>query len=389
MIEKITLRIKELIILTRLLIAYLASKLFARHDKELWILSERGTDARDNGYWLFRYIKNNHPEINVKYIITKDSVDRSKLEPYKESLINYGSWKHYYSLCCATHLISTHNQGYTPFMAFFSELNKRFHIWKNKKVVMLQHGIIKDKLYALFYENTYFDLFIAGAKPEYDYLLKNFGYSDKQLKYTGLCRYDELINVTTENYILIMPTWRSWLNNETFIESEYFNSYKNLLESPEFQNLLSKNNVKAIFYPHYEIQVRYIEHFKALKLSNSIIIADMTYDVQQLLKGAKMLITDYSSVFFDVAYMGKPMVFYHFDNNRFFHEHYSQGYFDYSNSFGDVAYRLCELIEQTEQVIINDFGMQEKHICKTKEFFVYRDTKNCERVFNSIKDIVK
>jgi hypothetical protein len=37
--------------------------------KEIYIVCERGTDARDNGYHLFKYIVENHPEKNVYYII--------------------------------------------------------------------------------------------------------------------------------------------------------------------------------------------------------------------------------------------------------------------------------------------------------------------------------
>lgn len=43
----------------------------------------------------------------------------------------------------------------------------------------------------------------------------------------------------------------------------------------------------------------------------------MKYDVQQLLKESLLLITDYSSVFFDMMYMNKPVIFYQFDENQY------------------------------------------------------------------------
>ena len=40
--------------------------------KDIWLISERGTEAKDNGYWMFKYIRENHPEINVYYLIDKN-----------------------------------------------------------------------------------------------------------------------------------------------------------------------------------------------------------------------------------------------------------------------------------------------------------------------------
>ena len=39
-----------------------------------------------------------------------------------------------------------------------------------------------------------------------------------------------------------------------------------------------------------------------------------------------MLITDYSSVYFDIAYMRKPIIFYQFDEEEFRRKHYQRGY---------------------------------------------------------------
>ena len=47
--------------------------------KHIWIVSERGTDARDNGYHLYRYIRKNHPEQEAYYIIDRKSADYPKV----------------------------------------------------------------------------------------------------------------------------------------------------------------------------------------------------------------------------------------------------------------------------------------------------------------------
>ena len=67
--------------------------------------------------------------------------------------------------------------------------------------------------------------------------------------------------------------------------------------------------------------------------SERIIIADKShYDVQYLLKKCSTLITDYSSIFMDVVYIQKPVLFYQFDEQKFRQGQYNSGYFDYHNN---------------------------------------------------------
>ena len=87
-----------------------------------------------------------------------------------------------------------------------------------------------------------------------------------------------------------------------------------------------------------------IEIFKEYCFNKDIIIADKdTFDVQDLLIRSQILITDYSSVFFDFAYMKKPEIFFQFDNERYRNSHYKEGYFSYElDGFGKVTYNRDE-----------------------------------------------
>ena len=78
----------------------------------------------------------------------------------------------------------------------------------------MQHGIIKDEMEWLHRKNMYMDLFVCGAKPEYEYIRDTFGYPEHVPQYVGLARFDNLIRAERkEKMILVMPTWRgskSW-----------------------------------------------------------------------------------------------------------------------------------------------------------------------------------
>ena len=117
-------KVKRLFVYIRVLLTTLAAQavsIFARCKafyQDLWIVSERGSDARDNGYHFFKYLRTEHPEINAVYIIKKDAPDRKKVAPLGQ-LVEYGSFRHYLCFLLAKVRVSTHIDGYSPDILFF------------------------------------------------------------------------------------------------------------------------------------------------------------------------------------------------------------------------------------------------------------------------------
>lgn len=378
--SKVKLRFIEIIVLLKFFAACFLT--LGRKQKDLWIISERGHEARDNGFAFFEYIKKSHKHINVKYIIDAESKDYSKFDKYPNSVIKYGTFEHYIVLCKSSVLVSTHIMGYTPFMDFFVKLDRKYRIFRFKKQVFLQHGIIKDFLPSLMKNSINVDLFCCGAKPEYEYILANFGFSEKTVKYTGLCRYDKLNDYCSKKQILVMPTWRMYERDKNFTSTAYFIHWSAFLESKHLHSLLEKYEYELVFYPHYEVQ-RHIQCFNSLELSSHIRIADFSYDVQTLLKESCMLITDYSSVYFDMAYMRKPIVFYQFDEEEFRSKHYQRGYLR-EETLGYKCNTQVMLLAALENLCKNGMNVERKYKDIADSFFELRDSKNCERVYNAI-----
>lgn len=354
--------------------------------KNLWLISERGIDARDNGYYLFKYITKSHPEINIAYAISKDSPDRERVEKLGR-LINYGSLEHFISLITSEVKISTHIMGYTPYIDFFVRADK-IGLVKGKKI-FLQHGIIKDNLTYLYHDNVNIDLFVCSAKPEYDYINNFYGYPDGVVRLLGLCRYDDLYKIEAPSKkILVMPTWRynlSGADKRTFTESEYYKTFEGLLKSDRLKAILDKYNYELLFYPHIEMQ-KFIDCFSAEGRVKIMSFRDCT--VQSLLINSDVLITDFSSVFFDYGYMEKPMIFYQFDEADFRKGHYSEGYFSYkTDAFGKVVYNENALLCELERILENNAETDSEYLDRINSFFTLRDKNNCKRNFDAIKEI--
>ena len=381
--RKVFLGLMETILL---LFFYPLARLYGR-TRNIWIICERGTDARDNGYHMFKFLRNEHPEIKVYYIISNSSADKKNVDQIGKT-IPYKSIKHYFFQYAAQVRMSTHIYGFATQPTFYRIANK-YRKFPGLSI-SLKHGITKDNLPLLYAENTGLDLVIAGAKPEYDYMLANFHYKEKNLQYTGFARFDNLIDTSSGNQILIMPTWRNYLseqNEEVFCNSEYYKKWQSLLNSPLLFSELEKNNIKLIFYPHYEMQ-RFIHLFHS-DYPNAVIANKDEYDVQVLLRKSDLLVTDYSSVFFDFAYMNKPCIYYQFDEAMYRENQYHKGYFDYrSMGFGEVVENEEELIQVVGEYVAHSFVSKDYYQARHKSFFPLHDNKNCERIYKAILNLM-
>lgn len=363
---------------------------FAKHKyRDLWIIAERGFDARDNAYHLFKYIRTNHPEINIRYIIAKKSADRKRVEKLG-NIIDYKSFRHYMAFAASKVKISTHIMGFSPDINFFTHIDK-MGLVRGKKI-FLQHGIIKDDIPYLYYNNTGLDLFVCSAKAETEYIRENYGYPDGIVELLGLCRYDYLVkNTEKSKKVLFMPTWRVNLQNisrEEFLKSQYYTAVNSFLNSNDVEKVLEKHGYELLFYPHIEVQ-RFLDCFKTDKKHTEILSFD-NITVQKLLIDCDVLITDFSSVFFDFGYMEKPMIFYQFDKEEFRKNHYQEGYFKYErDAFGSVTENENEVIEELGRILERDAETEQKYLERINSFFTFRDTNNCKRNFDKIMEIVK
>ena len=122
--------------------------------------------------------------------------------------------------------------------------------------------------------------------------------------------------------------------------------------------------------------------------SNRIKIAKREENnLQELLKESKILITDYSSIAFDFAYMKKPLIYYQFDQDKYYTNHFEKGYFDCErDGFGPVIKNENEILDYIEDLLNNNIDRQ-RYITKSEEFFEIYDNNNCKRTYDAIMEI--
>ena len=355
--------------------------------RKIWIICERKDEAQDNGYVFFKFIRENHPEINIVYLIKRNSSDFDKVKSLGKT-IEFGSLRHFFLMIGAPVKISSHLFGYSPWVqsSLYYRRNKTRHVH-----IFLQHGITKNLHEGLFSETcNSLKLFVCGAKPEYDSVYNDFHYRNDVPQYTGFPRYDLLNTFKCKNQILFMPTWRASLqslNNAEFTKSSFYKNWAKLIDSKDLREFLFAKGIEGKFYLHSSFQ-KFSNCFK----DNDVfkIIKHNESNVQELLKDSLLLVTDFSSVFFDFAYMKKPLVYFQFDETEYYKTHYQKGYFDYrKDGFGDVCVTYDSVLQSIKNIINNSFAVENKYLVRRNIFFTLDANHNCERVFERIKCLIK
>lgn len=374
------------------LLALPIALIYKRTRKDLWLLCDNGTEASDNGFVLFDYIKKNHPEQDAVFAVRRNSVDFDKVCATGNTVI-YGSFKHWVLYLTARVNISSQKGGKPNYAV--CNLLEVYGILKNNRV-FLQHGIILTDIEFLYYKNTKMSLFTTSTYREWEYVNENYGYPEGVVQLLGLPRFD-LLHDTQSNkgQILIMPTWREWIGTQSlssnlkrekasFISTEYFLRWNSLLNNPKLAELCEKHGCKVMFYPHRDAQ-RFIDCFSS---SNPYvtICAYPEYTADRLIKESAFMITDYSSVQTDFAYQKKPLAYYHFDYADYCEKQYHLGYFAYENDgFGPVFEEENLLIDYIEKAASTDFENPKKYLARHSDFFTLYDRENCRRTYDAIK----
>ena len=346
--------------------------------------------AQDNGYYFFKhcmdYEEEKRQKNHIYYVITKDAPDRKKLDAYQSRLVDFMSIRHMIYMIAAELLVSTDTRNHLYAMRQRGSILKRY--LRKKPLVFLQHGVTALKKVDFFYgkgKSGSCDLFVVTSDFEKKIIEDYFGYAEDEIVNSGFARWDVLEDKSEGlREILIMPTWRAWLENvtlEEFKESDYFHNYMELLNSPRFHSFLEKNDLLANFYLHSKFR-EFIQDF-SVESDRIRLIVFGEEPANELMMRCKMLVTDYSSVCWDVFYLDKPVVFFQFDRDKYMEAHGS--YLDMDRElFGDCAQDVDGLLTYMERCADDRFVVRPEYEKMQKSFYKYFDDQNSRRICDAI-----
>jgi glycosyltransferase involved in cell wall biosynthesis len=368
-----------------------------------WLVMDRVHDADDNGERLFEYLRSDRPDINAWFAIERDTPDWHRMRAvYGRRVLAHGSFAWKMAMLNCDWVISSHvdQPVYRP--AQLAGTGRAS--WK---FAFVEHGIIKDDL-SVWLNRKELDMFVVSTEAELESVAGNgtaYRFTPKETRNTGLPRFDRLLRKGREvpaaerNLVIVAPTWRQWLARSlstssqrrelesSFWDSDYFRNWTELLRSTRIADALATRGWRLGFMPHPNMQAMLPEldlpaHVEPLSFAGT--------DVQGLYGRCALLVTDYSSVAFNAAYLDRPLVYFQFDRERMLGGAHvgRQGYFDYGrDGYGPVVEDLAAAEEAVVASIERGAVPAPMYQARIQAAFPARDGGACARVVAVIEEL--
>lgn len=355
--------------------------------KNIWLTFDKLYKGGDCGEYFYRYMRTRRGEVDPYYIIRSDVPDGKRLTQEGLHPLYYLTWKQRLIYLHASMIFATHSSvhGFCGFskweVRFVQDLLKATN-------TCIQHGLsVQDlTLDSNRIINNNKRYYCASpceienlSRPEYDY--------DREvLRLTGLARYDGLVN-REQKQILITPTWRAYIAmpavmgssrpyNPEFKHTEYYRVFQQLLENETLKETAKRTGYRIIYLLHPILSAQK-EDFRVS--GNVEILPATEINYEEILTQSSLMVTDYSGVQFDFAYMRKPVVYFHPPTLP---PHFLDGGFSYEEQgFGEICQSVEELVEELCGYLESGCALKEAYRAREDAFFAFGDHENCRRIF--------
>lgn len=226
----------------------------------------------------------------------------------------------------------------------------------------------------------------------YKHKFLSLGFPRNDIFYNKLLRYRKLIcstlNINPRYIICYAPTHRDYENknnnsSSTKLRKRTLFGFTDHDDDNKIERLLEKLDAVIIAKVH-PIQERSIlnNYTNGRIFYYSEIKSKMNVNLQQLLYSSDLLITDYSSTFYDYLNLDRPIVYYTYDAAEYVS----------SRSFcinpitpftaGETALTIEELVVTIENVLMNGDPSEKKRRYIRESFIKYMDGNSSERIAN-------
>ncbi|WP_019877488.1 bifunctional glycosyltransferase/CDP-glycerol:glycerophosphate glycerophosphotransferase [Sporichthya polymorpha] len=385
----------------RLLRRFARTRVARHYLRHAWVLIDRVHDADDSAEHLFHWIRKNRPKTNAWFVIEKGTPDHKRLKSQGiRRVVPYDSllWKLLMLNC--EHLISSHADA-----AITNPPGLKTLIPSPKwRYSFLNHGVIKDDLSAWLNPKNA-EIFVTSTPGEYESICgegTRYVYTSKETVLSGMPRFDKVREVglrfppEQRDLILIAPTWRNWLVAplapgsqrrklvDGFTETEFVKQWRAVLCAPDLGELAERHGLTVATLLHPNLQAVREE----LELPSYVTsFGFVGHDVRELFARSRVVVTDYSSMAFNAAYIDRPVVYFQFDHEAMFGgAHVGRGgYFKYErDGYGPVTYEADRALAAIREVVDRGPEPAEEYRQRIAEAFPQRDGRCSERLYEAI-----
>ena len=343
----------SVVILLKVITSFIIYPFFSKRYKNTIIIGTRNGDSGyDNGEILFEHLKEKG-EKNYFLIYKKNTYNKNQI--LKKDTINS-----ILRIISSKYIYITHSES--------DILSYLWRLFKYKKYIFIQHGVIGIKCLPEYQRKNYFK-YISSNYYETKIFLDYFNIKKDKIIQVGLPRFDKYSiqrKKTNEiNSCLIMFTWRKNGNHK---EINYYKLISVLRKSnPNIKIYITTHNMSNTL--HHEIE-------QTSHIKNS--------ELPFIMRSTDLLITDYSSISWDYLYQNKYIWFYHYDHDNYIANEGTYCQFD--SFFGYRTYE--ENIENIDNIIneiiinndTNNAAFLEKNF-----FYLHNKNNHIEALLQEVK----
>ena len=268
--------------------------------------------------------------------------------------------------------------------------------------INLGHGIkfFKQSSYIQYVSPKSFNKLVLPPSNKIISVAKKYGWKDNDIIKNCLPRWDKYdlykkrLSLIPEdsklnNSIFVMFTWRM-LNNKNYnMEKFYLGNILKFLNNKDLIKELKTNKIFLYFTLH-----SIFHNYKNLISINKYIKYITQRNISNCLMKSKLLITDFSSIIFDMIYQYKPYIMFIPDaDDPNIKHNYNKGYYEIIDSlkngtlyFQNKFFTINETINKTISYINNNFKI-EPYMKKFYDEFEFNCKNNTKSFINYLINI--
>jgi len=248
------------------------------------------------------------------FIINKESKDFLSIKDEAGVIPNF-TLRSYWLLYRANNFISTETAGHANVLRSDNRYMRSAPY--SQRFIFLQHGVTYMKAHE---KNTSFtrnreaepDYMIVNSKKERDVVVDMLDLEEERVLNTGMLIFDQIpyghIDQKSPDVVTIMLTWKPY--EEHLKDATKSTYYRTVIELYDIlEPLVGKGNIRMVVHPKFS------EHMKKTDMAEAM----WQGTIADVLKETKLLITDYSSVCYNVLYQGGAVVYYQPDLDQYEH----------------------------------------------------------------------
>ncbi len=331
------------------------------HSKTILFISFHGKGYSDNPKALYEYMRKQDAYKDYTFVWAIKNKKQKKITIEGAKVIEYFSIPYFYYLSRAKYWFVNCK---LPMYIIKKDSQVYLQTWHGTPLKRLAHDIdvaqdttfYRSKMNAQQMYQTYdedvkkYNYMISANHFSSEVFQSAFRINKERLIETGYPRNDVLVNTTTQEVvklkqqlglpldkkiILYAPTWR----DNSFVSKGY--TFHLEVDFAKWKEKLGEEYV-VVFKPHYLI----INDFDMAAFKGFVYEMPASLDISELYLVSDILITDYSSVFFDYAILQRPIYFYMFDLESYANE--LRGfYFDLAKTLpGDIFIKEMDLLDK-------------------------------------------